>query len=121
MAFLSAFSSCSGPPTHATSPAGPRTFARVSPGRRGRSDQPDHASDAGEQQALAQHHAVTQPDDYSELRWTVDTHDDLDLVRRLYEELELDAHPRGYREILAHVLARPELQYMNQHILQKAA
>ena len=58
-------------------------------------------------------------DDNSDLRWTVDTEDDLDLVRQIYDGLQLDAHHKDYAEILAWVRARPELQHLNQHVLQK--
>ena len=66
-------------------------------------------------------HAVTEADDHSDLRWTVDTDDDLALVRRLYADLDLGAHPRGYRDVLAHVQATPELRTINRHVQQKAA
>ncbi len=65
--------------------------------------------------------SVTEDDDHTDLRWTVDTADDLALVRRLYRDLDLDLNPLGYRDVLAHVLAHPELQSINQHINQKTA
>jgi spore coat polysaccharide biosynthesis protein SpsF len=51
--------------------------------------------------------------DNSDLRWTVDTPADLRMVRQLYEALELGERRVPYREILAHVRARPELSAMN--------
>ncbi|HET7502726.1 MAG TPA: glycosyltransferase family protein [Kofleriaceae bacterium] len=57
--------------------------------------------------------------DDSDLRWTVDTPDDLALVRALYAELSLDAAPRPYREVVAAVRARPELAAQNAHVVQK--
>jgi len=57
--------------------------------------------------------------DDSDLRWTVDTDDDLAMVRTLYAELGLGDHPRPYREVVAAVRARPELA-ANAHVLQKA-
>ncbi|MBC7977788.1 MAG: glycosyltransferase family protein [Myxococcales bacterium] len=56
--------------------------------------------------------------DDSDLRWTVDTEDDLAMVRRLYDELGL-ATPRPYREVVDAVRARPELAAGNAHVTQK--
>lgn len=63
--------------------------------------------------------SVRQDDDNSDLRWTVDTQDDLGLVRQIYDGMQLDTHHKDYREILAWVRARPALQNLNQHVLQK--
>ncbi len=63
--------------------------------------------------------SVRAEDDNTDLRWTVDTEDDLYLARLIYTGLRLDAHCRNYREILAWVRARPTLQRVNQHVLQK--
>jgi len=52
--------------------------------------------------------------DDSDLRWTVDTDEDLALVRELYAAGEL-----GYRELVAHVRARPEIAAKNAHVVQK--
>lgn len=61
--------------------------------------------------------SVTDKDDNSDLRWTVDTSDDLAMVRRVYETL---GNPIAtYPELLAHVRAHPEIANMNQHVLQK--
>ena len=57
--------------------------------------------------------------DDSDLRWTVDTADDLAMVRGLYEALGLDAAVRPYREVVAAVRARPELAAGNAHVRQK--
>jgi len=54
--------------------------------------------------------SVTDDHDNSDLRWTVDTPTDLELVRRLYDDLDLDASALDYRTILAHVRAHPELK-----------
>jgi spore coat polysaccharide biosynthesis protein SpsF len=56
--------------------------------------------------------------DDSDLRWTVDTEEDLAMVRRLYAELGL-ASPRPYREVVDAVRARPELAEANAHVIQK--
>jgi len=57
--------------------------------------------------------------DNSDLRWTVDTEADWRLVERLAEELDLGRRTPPYREILAHVRARPELTRLNAHVQQK--
>ncbi|HEY6033914.1 MAG TPA: glycosyltransferase family protein [Kofleriaceae bacterium] len=63
-------------------------------------------------------HQVTADTDDSDLRWTVDTAEDLALVRTMYSELGLAAI-RPYREVVAAVRARPELAAINAHITQK--
>ncbi|MEO6777441.1 MAG: glycosyltransferase family protein [Kofleriaceae bacterium] len=63
-------------------------------------------------------HQVTAATDDSDLRWTVDTAEDLALVRTLFGELGL-ATIRPYREVVAAVRARPELAAINGHITQK--
>lgn len=47
--------------------------------------------------------------DNSDLRWTLDTPQDLTRLRRLVDELDLVRRPRPYREVVAEVRARPEL------------
>lgn len=66
-------------------------------------------------------HSVADARDNSDLRWTVDTAADLEMVRRLYRELDLGRNLRPYREILAHVRAHPEIAAMNREIAQKDA
>jgi spore coat polysaccharide biosynthesis protein SpsF len=71
---------------------------------------------------FALHAVVPEGEDASDLRWTVDTPDDLAMVRRLYHDLELAGAPdRPYREILAHVRHHPEIAAMNTHVEQKDA
>jgi spore coat polysaccharide biosynthesis protein SpsF len=72
-----------------------------------------------EQPALFRIAQVGADDDDSDLRWTVDTADDLAMVRRLYAELGLADAARPYREIVAAVRARPELSAGNAHVRQK--
>jgi spore coat polysaccharide biosynthesis protein SpsF len=57
--------------------------------------------------------------DDSDLRWTVDTAEDLAMVRGLYAELDLASAARPYREVVAAVRARPELAAANAHVVQK--
>jgi spore coat polysaccharide biosynthesis protein SpsF len=58
--------------------------------------------------------------DDSDLRWTVDTPDDLATVRALYAELALDrvGTPPPYRELVAAVRANPSLAAGNAHVVQ---
>jgi spore coat polysaccharide biosynthesis protein SpsF len=56
--------------------------------------------------------------DDSDLRWTVDTAEDLAMVRGLYAALDLTSS-RPYREVVAAVRARPELAAVNAHVAQK--
>jgi spore coat polysaccharide biosynthesis protein SpsF len=65
--------------------------------------------------------AVRRPYDAADLRWTVDTPEDLELARRLYAELDLARTRRPFPEILAHVRAHPELVAINAHVEQKRA
>lgn len=58
-------------------------------------------------------HSVQDSEQNADLRWTVDTLEDLKMVRRLYEELELGERILEYSEILAHVRANPALSAMN--------
>ena len=59
---------------------------------------------------------VLDNDDHSDLRWTVDTTTDVELIRKIFGGLRMESRTVLYREILAHVLARPELSSMNAHI-----
>jgi spore coat polysaccharide biosynthesis protein SpsF len=57
--------------------------------------------------------SVLDEQDNSDLRWTVDVEGDLELVRRLYDELDLGRSPLPYREVIAYVRARPALVTAN--------
>lgn len=72
-----------------------------------------------EQPALFRIRQVCAPHDDSDLRWTVDTAEDLALIRAIYQLLALDRAPRPYREIAAAVRARPALAAINAHVVQK--
>lgn len=63
--------------------------------------------------------SVMDPEDNSDLRWTVDTAEDLAMVRRLYEELGLSEHPLPYRKILDYARRNPEIAALNAHVPQK--
>jgi spore coat polysaccharide biosynthesis protein SpsF len=66
-------------------------------------------------------HAVRRPYDAADLRWTVDTAEDLALVRRLYAELGLADAPLPLGDVIAHVRAHPELAAINADVPQKDA
>lgn len=60
--------------------------------------------------------SVEDTEDHSDLRWTVDTERDLELVRRIYQELDLAGRLVSYAEIRAYVRANPVLANYNQGI-----
>jgi spore coat polysaccharide biosynthesis protein SpsF len=60
--------------------------------------------------------SIVDGDDNSDLRWTVDTPADLELIRQLYSELDLGGRSMSYREVLAYVRARPDLMALNEGI-----
>jgi len=64
-------------------------------------------------------HAVRRPFDAADLRWTVDTPDDLAMVRRLYADLGLAERDVPLAEVIAHVRAHPEVAAINGHVAQK--
>ena len=64
------------------------------------------------------HVAATQDD--SDLRWTVDTGDDLAMVRGLYARLHLDREIVPYEKVVSVVRHHPELAQVNAHVVQKA-
>ena len=59
---------------------------------------------------------VTDQCDNSDLRWTVDTAADLEMVRKIYSGLDLDARVAGYGEILAYVRGNPEISALNSGV-----
>ncbi len=61
--------------------------------------------------------AVRLPIDMSGHRWTVDTPEDYELVRRIYDALGRDDAP--WRDALAVVEAHPDWSALNRHIEQK--
>jgi spore coat polysaccharide biosynthesis protein SpsF len=60
--------------------------------------------------------SVTDDQDNSDLRWTVDTKDDLRLMRMVYEGLGLGERIVPYREIVTYVRSHPELMEINKDI-----
>lgn len=62
------------------------------------------------------HRSIADKEDNSDLRWTVDTEVDLQLIRELYEQLGLGSRIALYPEILAYVRAHPHLAQLNAGI-----
>jgi len=62
---------------------------------------------------------VAAPADYSHLRWTVDTRDDLDFVRAVYAALGGD-EMFDWRAVLDLLRRQPALLELNGHVRQKA-
>lgn len=63
--------------------------------------------------------SVRAAEDNSDLRWTVDTADDLATVRRIYVEAGLADRPLSYPELLRWVRSRPDIARSNAHVPQK--
>lgn len=66
-----------------------------------------------EQPELFRRRNVADSQDNSDLRWTVDTAADLQVVRTIYEALDLGTRMAPYPEILAYVRAHPEVAALN--------
>jgi spore coat polysaccharide biosynthesis protein SpsF len=64
-------------------------------------------------------HSVRRPVEAHDLRWTVDTADDLAMVRRLYADLGLAERPVALADVIAYVREHPEIAALNAHIEQK--
>ena len=60
--------------------------------------------------------SITDDEDNSDLRWTVDTPSDFKLVTKIYEQLDLTAQVVSYRDVLSHV----RLNQMNLALDQQA-
>lgn len=62
--------------------------------------------------------SVTGSADYSGYRWTVDTPEDLELVRAVYAQMNGDLFP--WREVVSLLEQNPQLAEMNRSVEQKA-
>ena len=62
-------------------------------------------------------HGVTSGADYSHMRWTVDTPEDLAFVRCIYDHFGHDRF--SWREVLAVLEQHPEWLEINRHVQQK--
>ena len=60
---------------------------------------------------------VPAPDDHSEQRWSVDTPDDFELIRRIYAAIGRDDF--GWREALATIDHHPDWFELNRDVVQK--
>ena len=60
-------------------------------------------------------------EDHSALRWTVDTQEDLDVVRAVYDDLYPERPDFGYADALAHAAEHPDVHARNRHVRQKPA
>ena len=63
--------------------------------------------------------SLTFHSDFSHLRWTLDTPDDLRLIRSIYKGLD-DTSQFTWLDVLALIERKPQLVHVNQHIKQKA-
>jgi spore coat polysaccharide biosynthesis protein SpsF len=64
-------------------------------------------------------YSVRRPVDAHDLRWTVDTPADLELVRVLYDRLGLAETPLPLADVIAFVREHPEIAAINGHVEQK--
>lgn len=67
---------------------------------------------------LFQIHGVVNDVDYSFMRWTVDTVEDLELVRAVYQRLG-NRDDFNWREAIGLMECSPELMEINRHVQQK--
>ncbi len=65
-------------------------------------------------------HSVTDAEDNSDLRWTVDEQADLEMARRFYQALDVGEQSVGYRELLSYARAHPELSALNAGVVQRS-
>lgn len=65
-------------------------------------------------------HSVTQANDVSGLRWTVDVHNDLEFVRQVYRDLYDENDNFGQFEILGFLEKNPELSRKDEHYARES-
>ena len=73
-----------------------------------------------EQPALFRVRQVRGAQDDSDLRWTVDTPEDLETARAIYATCSLERQVVPYERVVAAVRAKPELAASNTHVVQKS-
>jgi spore coat polysaccharide biosynthesis protein SpsF len=61
----------------------------------------------------------TYPKDYSAYRWTVDTKEDFELIRRLLEELYPVQPEFSWQDVLTVIRRHPDWQLLNAQVQQK--
>jgi spore coat polysaccharide biosynthesis protein SpsF len=74
----------------------------------------------GERRDLFLLRSVKAADDNSDLRWTVDTPEDLATIRRIYLEAGLADRPLAYPELVRWVRSRPDIARSNANVEQKS-
>lgn len=57
--------------------------------------------------------------DYSAYRWTLDTDDDLELIKTIYGYLYKGRHDFYFQDIIALIQEHPEISKINEHVEQK--
>jgi spore coat polysaccharide biosynthesis protein SpsF len=62
---------------------------------------------------------VTGGEDYTRYRWTLDTPEDLELIRAIYSRFD-NRDDFGWREVVRLMEEHPELTEINSHVIQKA-
>lgn len=63
--------------------------------------------------------SVTSVENFSDYRWTVDTQEDLKLIRTIYEKIDHD-DDFSWRDVLMLFKESPDLAEINRHIRQKS-
>ena len=63
--------------------------------------------------------SVEDSEDNSDLRWTVDTQEDFDMVSGLHAALGLGDAVWSYRDLVRYIRLNPQIARVNQHITQK--
>jgi spore coat polysaccharide biosynthesis protein SpsF len=86
-------------------------------------DQPHHREHVTpifyERPDLFRAHSVTGSEDYTRFRWTLDTPEDLELIRAIYSRFD-NRDDFGWREVVSLMEEHPELTEINSHVIQKA-
>jgi len=72
-----------------------------------------------EQPSLFRLGNIVDNEDNSDLRWTVDTPQDFEMVKAVYETLHLDTHQVKYRDLVKFVRENPAIAAINSSIQQK--
>lgn len=62
---------------------------------------------------------VVDAENHADLRWTVDTPEDLQLARAIYQTLGLSHSWKSYHDIVQAVRTTDALQQLNAHVIQK--
>jgi len=64
-------------------------------------------------------HNIKYSSDLSHYRLTVDTSEDMELIRRIFESLYVENPEFTMKDIVSKIVANPEWEYINAHIHQK--